>query len=175
MREYELFYLVGESKEATLPAIRKEVEDMFVAEGANFLPIETLDKRKLAYEVKGEERGFYVARRFTLPDMSELSSAEFEKAMKETDVITRLNRKLSLSQTVLRALILRADELPELKQIERTEYAKRETRSRGGNTRTATAPRPFIGKDTPLPNIDKEAPVVSKEQIDKKLEEVLDI
>lgn len=174
MREYELFYLVGESKEVNLPAIRKEVEEMFVSEGATFLPLETMDKRKLAYEVKGEERGFYIARRFTLSDMSDLSSAEFEKAMKETDAITRLHRKMALSKNILRTLILRADELPELKQIERTEYAKRETRGRG-NARTTTAPRPFVGKDAPLPNIDKEAPVVSKEQIDKKLEEVLDI
>lgn len=173
MREYELFYLVGESKEAELDAIKTEVEKMFVEEGATFLSVETTDKRKLAYEVNGEVRGFYIARRFTLPDSSDLTSAEFEKAMQTTDAITRLNRKLALSKNVLRVLILRAEDLPELKQIERTEYTKRETRGRG--VRPSSAPRPFVGKDTPLPNVDKEAPVVSKEVIDKKLEEVLDI
>ncbi len=175
MREYELFYLVGESKEPMLDTIRTEVEAICREEGAEFLAPETQDKRKLAYEVEGETRGIYIARRFTLPDKSELSAAEFDAEMQKGDTITRLNRKFSLSKNVLRTLILRSDTLPELKPIERTEYVKKDPRARGGfrrerpstsvtETRTATAAAPAAPA--------KEA---SKEEIDAKLKEKLDI
>lgn len=175
MREYELFYLVGESKEPSLPAIRAEVEAMFREEGAEFLAPETQDKRKLAYEVEGETRGLYIARRFTLPDKSELSAAEFETEMQKGDAITRLNRKFALSKTVLRALILRADDLPELRPIERTEYAKKDPRSRGGFRRERT-PLP-AGESRDAVGAVPEKPVkeVSQEEIDAKLKEKLDI
>ncbi|MEP7162864.1 MAG: 30S ribosomal protein S6 [Candidatus Moraniibacteriota bacterium] len=172
MRQYELFYLVGESKEAELDAIRTEVEKIFTDEGATFLPEVTSDKRKLAYVVEKETRGIYVARRFTLPDKSELSSAEFDEAMKKGDTIAELNRKIALSKNILRSLIIRADELPELKAIERTEYAKREVRGRGGRP---MAPRPMAPAPVSTSGAETEAKPVSKEQIDKKLEEVLNI
>ncbi len=176
MREYELFYLIGESKEPMLDTIRTEVETICREEGAEFLAPETQDKRKLAYEVEGETRGIYVARRFTLPDKSELSAAEFEIEVEKGDAITRMNRKFALSKTVLRVLILRADTLPELKPIERTEYTKKDPRARGafrrerpmGETRMST---PVVVSTTPAAPA-KEA---SKEEIDAQLKEKLDI
>lgn len=179
MREYELFYLIGESKEPMLDAIRTEVENICREEGVEFLAPETQDKRKLAYEVEGETRGVYIARRFTLPDKSELSSAEFEVAMAKGDAITRLNRKFTLSKNILRTLILRADTLPELKPIERTEYTKKDPRARGGFRRERPAGT-VISESRP-----SAAPVVatpaepvkeaSQEEIDAKLKEKLDI
>lgn len=176
MREYELFYLVGESKEPMLDAVRTEVEAICREEGAEFLAPETQDKRKLAYEVEGETRGLYIARRFTLPDKSELSAKEFETEMEKGDAITRLNRKFALSKTILRTLILRADNLPELKAIERTEYAKKDPRARGGFRRERPAMSPASESRTTAPA----APVApakeaSKEEIDAKLKEKLDI
>lgn len=175
MREYELFYLVGESKEPSLDTIRTEVEAICREEGAEFLAPETQDKRKLAYEVEGETRGIYIARRFTLPDKSELSAPEFEAEMQKGDTITRLNRKFSLSKTVLRTLILRADNLPELRPIERTEYVKKDPRARGGFRRERSSPS-MSETRTAAPS----APVApakeaSKEEIDAKLKEKLDI
>lgn len=180
MREYELFYLVGESKEASLDAIRAEVEAICHEEGAEFLATETQDKRKLAYEVEGETRGIYIARRFTLPDKSELSSKEFEAEMKKGDAITRLNRKFSLSKNILRVLILRADTLPELKPIERTEYVKKDPRSKGFRRERTSTPyvpaQPATPATTPVTSTpaapEKQA---SKEEIDAKLKEKLDI
>lgn len=176
MREYELFYLVGESKEPMLDTIRTEVEAICREEGAEFLAPETQDKRKLAYEVEEETRGIYIARRFTLPDKSELSAKEFEAEMAKGDAITRINRKFSLSKTVLRVLIIRADTLPELKPIERTEYTKKDPRARGGFRRerpasaTSSAPRSAAAPVAAVPT--KEA---SKEEIDAQLKEKLDI
>lgn len=180
MREYELFYLVGESKEPMLDAIRAEVEGICQEEGAEFLAPETQDKRKLAYEVEDETRGVYIARRFTLPDKSELSSKEFEAEMAKGDAITRLNRKFALSKNILRVLILRADSLPELKPIERTEYTKKDPRARGGFRRerptTGYAPAAQSAAPTAAPATPAvPAKQVSKEEIDAKLKEKLDI
>ncbi len=178
MREYELFYLVGESKEPMLDTIRAEVEAICREEGAEFLAPETQDKRKLAYEVEGETRGIYIARRFTLSDKSELSAAEFDAEMKKGDAITRLNRKFSLSKTILRTLILRADNLPELKPIERTEYVKKDPRARGGFRRersTASTPLNETRTATAAPAPVAPAKEASKEEIDAKLKEKLDI
>lgn len=177
MREYELFYLVGESKEPMLDTIRTEIEAIVREEGAEFLAPETQDKRKLAYEVEGETRGIYIARRFTLPDKSELSAKEFEAEMEKGDTITKMNRKFSLSKTVLRTLILRADGLPELKAIERTEYTKKDPRARGGFRRERSSSAPTTESRTASAPVAPVEPAkeASKEEIDAKLKEKLDI
>lgn len=177
MREYELFYLVGESKEAELPRIRTEVEALIKERGGEFLPAETSDKRRLAYEVKGEVRGFYIARRFMLPDKTELVGAELESAIAEGDAIASFTKKLALSKDILRALFLRAEELPELKPIERTEYLRKEVRGRGPRRERPVAADPnFIASAPPKPAAPAEAAkTVTKEEMDKQLSQVLDI
>ena len=172
MREYELFYLVGESKETELTAIRTEVETMVKEEGGEFLAPETQDKRKLAYEVKGETRGIYIARRFSLPDRGELGVAEFEKALADGDPITRLHRKIGLSKNILRALILRASELPELKPIERTEYVRKDGKSRSNYRPRPTTEEAMIPTPAAVPETGKQA---SSAEIDAQLKEKLDI
>ncbi|MGB3073221.1 MAG: 30S ribosomal protein S6 [Candidatus Moraniibacteriota bacterium] len=176
MREYELFYLIGESKEPVLDTIRAEVEGICREEGAEFLAPETQDKRKLAYEVGDETRGIYIARRFTLPDKSELSAKEFEVEMAKGDAITRMNRKFALSKTVLRVLIMRADTLPELKPIERTEYTKKDPRARGNFRRERPTGDAHSATTSPAP-IAPVAPAkeASKEEIDAQLKAKLDI
>lgn len=177
MREYELFYLVGETKEAELPRIRTEVETLIKERGGEFLPVETSDKRRLAYEVKGEARGFYIARRFTLPDNAELVGPELEAKIAEGDAIAYFTRKLSLSKDILRVLFLRAEELPALKPIERTEYMRKETRGRSvRRERPPVADPNFIASAPPKPVAPVEAgKTVSKEEIDKQLKDKLDI
>ena len=178
MREYEVLYLVGETKEAELTRIRTEVETLIKERGGEFLPAETSDKRRLAYEIKGETRGFYIARRFTLPEHSELVGAELEAKLAEGDVIAALTKKLALSKDILRVLFLRADALPELKPIERTEYVRKETRGRSvRRERTAPVTDPnFIASAPPKTAQPTEAAkAVSKEEMDKQLSEVLDI
>lgn len=176
MREYEMFYLVGETKEAELPRIRSEVEAMVQGKGGVFLPAETSDKRRLAYEIKGETRGFYIARRFTLPDATELVGAEFEARVAEGDAIADLTRKLSLSKDILRVLFLRAEELPELKAIERTAYApRRDARGRTNRRERSVSDAPAVAA-APAPAAPAEPEkTVTKEEMDKQLSQVLDI
>lgn len=179
MREYEIFYLVGETKEADLPRIRTEVETLIKSRGGEFLPAETSDKRRLAYEIKGETRGFYIARRFTLPDTTDLVDAELEAKIAEGDAIAYFTQKLTLSKDILRVLFLRAEDLPELKPIERTEYARKEVRGRTSVRRERAVPAadPNFIASSPVKPVVASEPVksVTKEEMDKQLSQVLDI
>jgi ribosomal protein S6 len=165
MVEYELFYLVGETKEAELPRIKEAVQKMVTDEGAVLLPLETEEKRKLAYEVKKEIRGIYIARRFTLPDHDEV-----DQETVEVHPLAKINRSLMLSKDVLRFLILRADTLPELKAIERVEKPKVEGKNNRYERRGAMRAMP----EAPVTKEEGNTKVSSAE-IDEQLKKKLDI
>lgn len=166
MIEYELFFLVGESQEAEKDAIAARVAKVVEGEGGAFLAPITEEKRKLAYEIKGEIRGTFIARRFTLPGVDELAE---ERGTEETHPLDKMNRLLQLDKGVLRFIIVRADNLPELKAIERVE--KPRTDRRGYEKRSA---RPQ--NDAPVPVAPTEAEkAVSDEAIDEQLKSKLDI
>ncbi|MGK2849120.1 MAG: 30S ribosomal protein S6 [Minisyncoccota bacterium] len=167
MVEYELLYLVGESKEAELSRIREVVEQIVVSNGGTFLPSQTEEKRKMAYQVQHEDRGIYIARRFTLPDKDE---NDLNGTETEVHPMTGINRALQLSNDILRFLILSAKDLPELKAIEREEKVKTEGKSNRYEKRGAVRPMPQA------PVVAKEsAKSVSNAQIDEQLKEKLDI
>lgn len=171
MVEYELFYLVGESKDAELPRIREAVEQVVVSNGGTFLAPQTEEKRKLAYMVKNEIRGTYIARRFSLPDKDEQEAAAGPEPVEgKVHPITLINRVLQLSKDVLRFLIVSADDLPELKAIERVERPKSESKSGRYERRGAMRPMP----QAPVAPKEESKPV-STEQIDEQLKEKLDI
>lgn len=190
--EYELLYLVGESKDAELPKIREDVETFVREVGGTFLPAETEEKRNLAYEIRKERRGTYIARRFTLP----VSSDEpfVEPTEPQENPIDAITRKFKLYPSVLRMIILRAEKLPELKPIPREERPKKVTRDmrRPFSDRRPAAPvKPVTGeewkaeepvKKAELPQEEakkkEDAPAakaLSAEEMDKQLKEVLDI
>ena len=157
---YELNYLVGESKEAELEKIKKEVEEIVNSEGANFLEPIFTEKRKLAYKVEKDIRGIYTARRFELP---EKDSEEAEKNAEKENAIKQITKKLNLNQNILRFIIVKADELPEL-----------------GKKEEKIAPRPEIKKVEKVLKEKKpvkEAPVATDNSanIDEKLDELLNI
>ena len=162
--EYELFYLVGEKKAVELPQIKEAVAKLVTDFGGTFLAPATEENRKLAYEIKGEVRGTYIARRFTLPDRDEI-----ERGAAEVHPLKSIERGLMLSKEVLRFLILRADDLPELKAIEREEKPLTDKRL-GRGERYRSAPR--VVRDTPLIQA-KPTPTaqeVSEKDIDQQLE-----
>lgn len=168
MLEYELLYLVGESKDAELSRIREDVEKLIVSFDGTFLAPQTEEKRKLAYLVKKESRGTYIARRFTLPDKDE-RDAEGKEVL--VHPLTEINRALQLSKDVLRFLIVSADGLPELKAIPREERTKTESRGNRYEKRGAVRPMP-----APIAQPEEAAKkAVSSEQIDEQLKAKLDI
>lgn len=167
MIEYELFYLVGESKDAELSRIREDVEKLVVSFGGTFLAPQTEEKRKLAYEVKKETRGTYIARRFTLPDKDEVDA---KGEVPEVHPLVGINKALLLSKDVLRFLIVTAKGMPELKAIPREERPRTENRSNRYEKRGSVRPMP-----APVAQVKEEAKAVSTEQIDEQLKAKLDI
>ncbi len=183
---YELFYLVGISQEPNLETIKKEVAEMVTSLGGVFEEKETLEKRKLSYEVKHETHGIYIAQRFEL---------------EEVEKIKELLATLNLYNQVLRFIISKADELPPLKSKEERidEAAKKEaitTSRREKEEKIATANKEaqeeklkVLEKNQEKKPATKETRKEQKEKkeggekeekktdssIDKKLEEILNI
>ncbi|MEF3692366.1 MAG: 30S ribosomal protein S6 [Candidatus Moraniibacteriota bacterium] len=114
--EYEICYLIGESKEADLEKIRPEIEGIITKHKGVFSEGEFLRKRRMAYEIKGEKRGTYVARRFTIP-----SKDEREELYPDYDIMGEINKELRFNQNLLRYILIKTDDLPPLKDLELSE------------------------------------------------------
>lgn len=167
---YELFYLVGVSKEAELPKIKPEIQKIITAEGGVFEEKEVVEKRRLAYKVGRETHGFYVAHRFNL---------------EETEKLGTINKKLGLYPRIMRFIISRTEDLPELttreerkeKEAAKIKFIpkKKEVEAPAIKTEVKAKEGKTAPKETAT--AEKEAPKteVSQDDIDKKLEEILNI
>lgn len=188
MIEYELLYLIAESKEIDLARIREEVKAIVEGEGGAYLGDEKLEKRKLAYAIKREVRGTYIAQRFTTPDKN---AREASVEAGDPSILGAINHKLTLYRDVLRFIIVRADNLPPLIPEEEgsakivAEVAK-EARSQKATLekKVVQQSKTKVMAETPKEEIAEE--VVSKEKkettevmsdadLDKQLEDVLHI
>jgi ribosomal protein S6 len=132
-----------------------------------FLAPQTEEKRKLAYMVKKESRGTYIARRFTLPDKDERDE---QGNTVEIHPLVTINRTLQLSKDVLRFLIVNAEAMPELKAIPREERTKTENRGNRYEKRGAVRPMP-----APIAPVEEVKKAVSEEEMDAQLKAKLNI
>ena len=190
MIEYELFYLIAESKEIDMARIKEEVKAIVTAEGGAYNGEEKLEKRKLAYAVKREIRGTYIAQRFTTADRND-REASIEAG--EQSVIARIDHKLTLYRDVLRFMIVRAEGLPALTpeeaassvvaevakeaQVQKAAVEKKAVR-RVRDEAVAEAPKKEAAEvvEKELKKEKKaEASETNEAELDKKLEEVLNI
>ena len=170
--QYELFYLIGVSKETELAEIKKEVEGIVTTVGGKFLEKETLEKRRLSYEIKHENHGIYLCRRFE---------------MEESEGLADITKNLNLNNRLLRFMISKAAELPELKSKEErmADAAKRESRKEQKEVKpearkmTDTKPVEKNEEKTEVkPEIKKEdvaEETEKSENLDKQLEEIFNI
>ncbi|MEI8343726.1 MAG: 30S ribosomal protein S6 [Candidatus Moraniibacteriota bacterium] len=167
--QYELFYLVGERQEATLDAIREEVGAMLTSEGAKLLDPELTEKRKLAYEIKHQNKGTYITRRFELEDIDFWAD---EKNSEKEFGIESITKKLNLMKNVLRFLIVKTDDIPELGAKERRKAQEMKTQrpetSRPQRPERKDAPRQFT---KPTPTVS--APIASKKVVEASVKEVV--
>lgn len=152
--EYEVYYLVLESKTGDLGRIKKDVEAIVTTAGGTFTGEDLTEDRKLAYEINKEIRGTYVAQRFSRVDTAALG--EEEKATEGLDAIGEINKQLNLSKDIARFIIVRADELPEL-DVQREQIKLRSEKQE----KQAKQPQTRLKQ--------------KEERVDKKLEEVLKI
>ena len=155
--EYEICYLVGESNEANLEKIKEEVEGIISQEGGKILPAEKIEKRKMAYKIKKEIRGIYVARRF------EMEKNE-DDVVENVNAIDDITKKLNLKNEVLRFMIIKADELPSL--VKKEEGQVEENKK---------SERVEMKKQEKNPEEKSEKPKKQQKSIDDKLEEILNI
>lgn len=165
--QYELFFLVGESKEPKLDNIKEEVKNIVTREGGIFQEPQISEKRKMAYKVKSEIRGTYVAERFDLPEKDSDENKGVNK-------IQNITKKMNLNQDVLRFIIVNARELPELKPREAIIRGKASpVPFRKREEKPVSAPAP----DKALADKKAAAGEETKEtkSIDEKLEEILNI
>lgn len=165
---YELFYLIGVSKELDLDKIKTEVDEIVVSHGGVFEEKATQEKRKMAYKIKKDTHGIYVAKRFSL-----------EETANVPEIITKLN----LHPGVLRFIISDASELPELKTKEerieqeekRGEVEKMRQEKKEAEELEKNPPKKVAEVVTQKTEIEKTQEAESSEAIDKKLEEILNI
>ena len=108
--QYELFYLVGERQEVHLEKIKEGVNAILVSGKATLLEPELSEKRKLAYEIKHQAKGIYITRRFNLLGVDEMD----ESTDKKEFGIEAITKKLNLFSDVLRFLIVKTEDLPDL-------------------------------------------------------------
>ncbi|GMV99777.1 MAG: hypothetical protein AMXMBFR84_09160 [Candidatus Hydrogenedentota bacterium] len=95
LNTYETLYIVRPDKsDEEVQKIAKQTEDFVTGNGGAILKAEIWGKRKLAYEVKQFNEGFYILLRFTLNPL----------------LIEKLETTFRLSEDVIRDLILVFDE-----------------------------------------------------------------
>lgn len=187
--QYELFYLISASKEADLDNIKKAVEKIIVDAEGKFLEKETLEKRRLSYMVEKESHGIYIARRFELEN---------------TENLKDITSKLNFDANIARFILSKASDLPELRSKEerisdltRKEEIRKDKKEKSEITKVAKEaketkkstpiatpestnekkePEEKTSPETPKP-IEKETQEesIKKDDLDKKLEEILNI
>jgi ribosomal protein S6 len=159
---YELFYLIGASREADTDKIKEEVSKIVTEAGATFEEKETLEKRKMSYQIKHETHGIYIAQRFEL----------------DSEKIQEVSTKINLHPGVLRFIISRADEMPELRSKEErisdanAKPIQREEKPVEKKREKKKEEKPTV-EEKPEETIAEKAK--KDDDIDKKLEEILNI
>ena len=174
---------------------------MLVSEGAKLLDPELTEKRKLAYEIKHQNKGTYITRRFELEDIDFWAD---EKNSEREFGVQAMTNKLNLNKDVLRFLIVKTQDLPELGAKERRKAQEMKTQrpetGRPQRVERKDAPRQFSrptqaaptpaapkkavveapAKEVAAPKVEKKetAKVTKKEttqDIDKQLDDLLNI
>lgn len=95
MRRYEALFLFDNNVAYEWPSVEKEVGRLCQRIGAEVLACVKFDERKLSYEIRGRKRGTYVLTYLEAPPAK----------------ITELEHDAGLSESVLRLLVLRNDDI----------------------------------------------------------------
>ena len=96
-REYELVLIVDtQLEEAEIDASVVKFEGVLTSGGAEIVKIDRWGSRRLAYEIRKRQQGFYVLIYFRA----------------EGELILELERELRLDPTILRYLVVLSDDMP---------------------------------------------------------------
>ena len=175
--QYELFYLVGERQEANLDAIKEGVYSILAQEQATLLDPEVIEKRKLAYEIKHQHKGTYITRRFELPEIDFWAD---EKNGEKEFGIEAITKKLNLNNDVLRFLIVKTDDLPDLGAKDRRKAQEIGAQRQAPQGRPERNQRPMAPREArpaaPAPKkVEQTKEAKPGKDIDSQLDELLNI
>jgi ribosomal protein S6 len=172
--QYELFYLVGERQEASLDTIKKEINDLLVSHQATLVEPELSEKRKLSYEIKHQKKGTYITRRFELPEIDE----QLETKSETEPSIEAITKKLNLKNDILRFLIVKTDDLPELGSKEKRKAQEMGAQAAQRVQRPSEKPKAVYQPPAKPQQPKAVSPQPTKEEvknIDEQLDKLLDI
>ena len=127
-RQYELIYVIApDVDDAGVAELHARVEEIVTAGGGKIDKTDNWGRRRLAYEIDRHKEGTYVLELFTG------SGA----------IVGELDRRLKVSDNVLRYLVVRVDE--DLRKAERSRakrQARRKKRRGAGEAEAAAQPEP---------------------------------
>jgi small subunit ribosomal protein S6 len=132
LKQYEMMFLFDPTFAADFQKVKEEVERILKRANAEIIFLEKWDERRLAYEIKGRKRGYYVLTYFQCDPLK----------------VDGIDRDARLSEPILRTLIKRAEGItreriehfmPQSRPAEESEGASAEDGPRRGPRRAATA------------------------------------
>ena len=91
MKKYEVLYILSPDKEEEYQEKMNQYEDIIKSNGGSVIKSDYWGRKKLAYEISGYNDGLYV--------LTEL--------LADSAVVKELDRKLKLSEEILRHMIIR--------------------------------------------------------------------
>ncbi|RJQ50970.1 MAG: 30S ribosomal protein S6 [Actinobacteria bacterium] len=96
MHPYETMFIIDPTlDDETIEATIARFEDLIKKHKGKITKVDRWGKRRLSYEIRGHEEGYYVLISFTA----------------DADAVAELNRVLHITDPVIRSMITRADEL----------------------------------------------------------------
>jgi small subunit ribosomal protein S6 len=166
MHKYELLYIIPtQFADTEIDGLREKVAGMITATGATVTRNESLGKIKLAYPIKHQRHGTYVLVYFTA----------------EPNTIAGIDRQFRLSDEVLRHLIVDMPAGAENKKFEIASYVAplseeaRELKQERRSTDTRKPSTTVVQPESVAPVAKaEEVASMSMEELDKKLDEILD-
>lgn len=109
-RKYEAMLVINPaSASSNWNGVIESIKNIFNRYNAEFIYLDKWDERKLFYPIKGHNRAVYVLAYFTAPQES----------------IVKIKRDLYLNENVLRVLILRKKNIPEMKEKDKNIKAEK--------------------------------------------------
>ena len=143
-RQYELVYVIApDVDDDGVAALHTLVEEIVVAGEGAIEKTDNWGRRRLAYEINRFKEGTYVLELFRGPG----------------ELVGELDRRLKVTDSVLRYLIVRVDE--DLRKAERARTKRQETRQRRREAKGVVAPAPAPSDVAPSSATTAEASVTS--------------
>lgn len=96
-RLYECMFLISQAEAANMAGALEHIDEILAKAGVEVLAMRKWDERRLAYEIDKQKRGVFIL-------------CYFRSA---GDGVSRIERECSLSEHILRVLIVRVDHMSE--------------------------------------------------------------